>query len=107
MATIYYDPEKDTLVPKSKNQVEGRRLNIIQRIVYEEGDPRFVFWGWILLIIILTLALIALLIVCAYGWLIGLADGWWLFWLILGMGGFFAYTLMMIWVTQPDFIISR
>ena len=101
MATIYYDPEKDNLVPVKKT-VKVKKLNIFQRIVY--GDDAFSFWGQIALYILLTAGVIALSLICLYGWICGLANGWWLFWIILWVAGGFFYSVAMMWVAQVDAI---
>lgn len=105
MATIYYDPNKDNLVPRKKPEKKEKRLNIFQRIVY--GDDAFSFWGQIVLYILVILGVIALTVICAIGWLFGLTNGWWLFWLILWVVGGILAMVTIIWIAQPDYVIYQ
>ena len=96
MAKIYYDPDKDELIPRPQ-QVKPSREKLIQ-----EGSGLY-YLCKCLMMIVLTAAFLALEALLIYEWWmhIELIVLWFI--LIAAVG--ILYTTLMILIINPDYII--
>ena len=98
MAKIYYDPEKDELVPQPRQESIQRK----QHFHLEEGSFLHTVFS-IVMMLVLTAAFLALEVLLIYEW--WMHYNLWVLWFILMAVVGVLYSVCMMLIIKPDYII--